>query len=285
MVVPTFNRADALRTNLGTMLALEGVCEVIVVNDGSSDDTAATCAEFSDERLKLVEHPHNRGLPAARNTGAANARGAWVLFGEDDCRFPADYAVTLRAVAERHEADIVGAPLVNTPGTDETVAQFAAQIPRRSRAPTMDEDGIFPAADVQTPFLPARSLVRRSVFEKVSFDEGYVGNAYREETDFFVRATRDGFRCVLTGDTYCYQIDTWNGGVHLSSTLRYEYSTLLNNWRFLSRHGAWLKQNGYIRSAVESQTRFALRRLRHVATGVVRARVHRLKSTLDDGQA
>jgi GT2 family glycosyltransferase len=283
LVVPTFNRAPALRANLGAMLALEGVCEVIVVNDGSSDDTVEACAEFADERLRLVTHPHNRGVAAARNTGARAARGAWVLFGEDDCRFPAEYALVLRGVAERMSADIIGAPLLRVEGTDRDAAEVAARAPRRSRPPTMDEDSVFLTEAMQTPFLPARVLVRKSVFDTVSFYEGFPGNAYREETDFFVAAAKRGFHCVLTPDTYCYQLDNWTGGQHHSSPLRYEYWTVHNNWRFLRRHGPWLVEQGYIESEVGAQVRFVLRRLRVVLAGVVGARLRRLKAAAGHG--
>jgi GT2 family glycosyltransferase len=284
LVVPTFNRAAALRTNLGVMLALEGLCEVIVVNDGSTDDTVEACAQFDDARLRLVTHPHNRGVAAARNTGVANASGSWVLFGEDDCRFPPDYAVLLRDVAERHAADIVGAPLLHMPGTDENAAELAAGAPRRSRPPTMDEDCVFPTETIETPFLPARVLVRRSVFDTVSFYEGYPGNAYREETDFFVQAARHGFRCVLTPDTYCYQLESWSGGQHHSSPLHYEYWTVRNNWSFLCRHGVWLTEQGYISGVVRAQVRFVLRRLGVVGAGVLRARLHKLRTGRGHGR-
>jgi GT2 family glycosyltransferase len=276
LVLPTFNRAAALRANLGVMLALEGVHEVIVVDDGSTDDTLAACSQFDDQRLRVVSHGRNRGVAAARNTGAAAASSAWVLFGEDDCRFPADYGIVLRGVGERNSADIVSAPLVHMAGTDEDVAAFAATVARRSRPPTMDEDGVFPTETIETPFLPARALVRRAVFDTVQFYEGFPSNAYREETDFFIQAARSGFRCVLTPATYCYQLDRWTGGQHHSSPLRYEYWTLRNNWRFLRRHGVWLTEQGYIPGPISSQVRFTLRRGRVVLAGVTRARLTRL---------
>ncbi len=265
------------------MLALDGLCEVIVVNDGSTDDTVEVCAQFDDERLRLVTHSRNLGVATARNTGVANARGSWVLFGEDDCRFPPNYAVVLRDVAEREAADIVGAPLIHMSGTDEDVAEFAPRAPRSPRPPLMDEDGVFPTEAIQTPFLPARALVRSSVFKTVSFYEKYPGNAYREETDFFVQAARGGFCCVLTPDTYCYQLDSFTGGHHHSSPLHYEYWTLRNNWTFLRRHGSWLTEEGYIGSEVRAQARFALRRLRVVSTGMLSARLHRLRAARAHG--
>jgi glycosyltransferase involved in cell wall biosynthesis len=278
LVLPTFNRAEALRRNLDAMLALAGVDEVIVVNDGSTDDTVEACAEFDDERLKLVSHPRNLGLPSARNTGVDASSGSWVLFGEDDCRFPIDYAVVLRAEAERHAGDIIGAPLFYLDGTDEDVASQVAGMPRTSRLPSMENSEAFPTHTIETPFLPARVLVRRVVFDHVRFYEGYRSNGYREETDFFVQAARRGFRCLLTPETYCYQLDSWTGGAHHASPLRYEYWAIVNNWRFLRRHGAWLAQEGYIDGLVVAQLHFVLRRARVVSAGILRARWSALRN-------
>lgn len=277
-VLPTYNRAAALRANLDKMLQIEHVDEVVVVDDGSSDDTAAVLDALDDPRVKVVRHPHNKGVAAARNSGVRAASGAWVLFGEDDCRFPPDYALTLRAEAHRHGADIVGAPLLHVDSTDEEVAEVAARAPRRDAPPTMDEVDVFPRQAMLTPFLPARVLVRRSVFDQVQFYEGFDSNAYREETDFFVQAAQRGFTLLLTPDTYCYQFDTWNGGQHHSSSLSYEYWTLRNNWRFLRRNGAWLREQGHIASLPAAQLSFAIRRAGIVARGVLRARLARARA-------
>jgi glycosyltransferase involved in cell wall biosynthesis len=272
LVLPTYNRAGALRANLGVMLALREVAEVIVVDDGSTDETLAVCERFAEDRLRVISHPENRGVAAARNTGIDAARGQWVLFGEDDCRFPADYALVLRREAERHGADIVGAPLLHLEGTDADAAALAARAPRRALGPSMDEANVFPHEATQTPFLPARVLVRRAVFDRVRFYDGFPVNGYREETDFFVQAARVGFRCLLTPATYCYQLDTWDGGQHHSSPLRYEYWALSNNWRFLRRHGAWLAAQGHIDGIASAQLRFAGRRALTVAAGMASAR-------------
>lgn len=279
LVVPTYNRAAALRLNLPSMLAMRDIAEVIVVDDGSTDDTPAVCEQFVDERLTIIRHETNRGVPVARNTGLAAAAGEWVLFGEDDCRFLEDYATVLRAEAHRHNADIVGAPLLHFPGTVEQIAAIAAAAPRVER-PSMEDVGAFPRHAIETPFLPARALIRRAIFQQVRFDGGFRVNAYREETDFFVQAARAGFRCIFTGETYCYQFGNWDGGAHQSSTLRYEYWAVRNNWRFLSRHGDWLAEQRYIRGKAISQIRFVLQRVSVVLAGATRSRIARARATL-----
>ena len=277
LIVPTYERAAALRVNLGTMLQLSGISEVVIVNDGSKDDTLEVCRQFADPRLRVISHPTNLGVAAARNTGIDAARGEWIVFGEDDCRFPSDYASVLLQEARKHGADLVGAPVLHKRSRDEDIHQVARSAPRSER-PSMEEVGTFPTHTVETPFIPAPALIRRSVFDRVRFYEGFPVNGYREETDLFVQAVRAGFRSILTPATFCYQVDTWSGGQHHSSSVRYEYWVLRNNWRFLRRHGRWLSEHGYIKGPIGSQLRFTLGRARIVATGVTRGRIARYSS-------
>jgi GT2 family glycosyltransferase len=266
-VLPTYNRLPALRANLGNILAIAGLDEVLVVDDGSSDGTWEWLAGRRDGTLRPVRHRANRGSPAARNTGAAAARSAWVLFVEDDCRFPGDYAQILLATAQRHDVAIVGAPMVH-PGPH---GDLAAAVAAARSAPVGDNglDGVagFPDAPVRTPLLPAPALVRRDVFEDVQFDPGYTGNGYREETDFFLRAEQRGHRCLLTGDTYFWEPLRYPGGQ--PRNLAAEWHTLRNNWRFLRRHRDWLVGHGHIRSPLREQMAFSARRV----LGASRSRV------------
>jgi hypothetical protein len=84
VVVCTFNRADLVMRTLRAVLDQEGVdFEVVVVDDGSTDATPQVLAAVDDPRLRVVRQA-NAGLSAARNGGLAVARGAWVVFLDDD---------------------------------------------------------------------------------------------------------------------------------------------------------------------------------------------------------
>lgn len=278
VVLPTFNRAPALRANLSGILALQDVAEVLVIDDGSVDDTPAVLAAQDDPRLRVIRHERNHGQPAARNEGARAVRTPWLLFVDDDLAFPSDYATVLRAEAAVHGADIVGAPWVHADPGDGPAAVARAR-ERSAEHVGMDDHSGFPRHAVVTPFLPAPALVRRAVFERVSFDEELRGNAYREETAFFVAAARAGFRCLLTPNTACWQNGQYGGGAR-SGRLHYEYWVARNNWRFLQRHGGWLSERGYISGPLRSQASFMLGRVRTVVGGYLRARLQR-----DDGAA
>lgn len=259
IVLPTYNRAAALAANLPSLVALEGIEELVVVDDGSTDETAAVVTSIGDPRLRYVRLARNGGAPAARNAGLDVARGSWIMLAEDDCRFPRDYALVLRDEAEAYGADIVGAPIVHGRDARPAVAP-AADVHGRARARRdLDEVAGFRAEAVVTPFLQAPVLARRPVFDAVRFDTGYGGNAYREETDLFIRAVQAGFVCLLTPRTYFWEPRRWEGG-NVLPTLAAEYWTARNNWRFLHRHGRWLAARGAISCPVREQAAFLLRR-------------------------
>ena len=85
VVIPTRGRWPLLSVTLESALAQEGVeHEVVVVDDGSRDETAVRLADLRDERVRVVTNERPRGASAARNRALAEARGEWVAFLDDD---------------------------------------------------------------------------------------------------------------------------------------------------------------------------------------------------------
>ena len=84
-MIPTRGRWALLEPTLAAALAQDGVAlEVVVVDDGSEDGTAAELARVGDERLRVVRHEQPRGVAVARNAGIAAASGEWIAFLDDD---------------------------------------------------------------------------------------------------------------------------------------------------------------------------------------------------------
>jgi GT2 family glycosyltransferase len=279
VVIPSHNRADALRTNLPAMLEMAGVLEVIVVIERhTSDESPQVVEAIADERLRLIRNPGRPGLSASRNAGVEVSRGAWIVFGEDDCRFPPDYAAVLKREALAHDAQIAGAPWLHVDPSVDVRERLEQMRLAAGADPRIDAHGLVPAQTIETPFLPAPALIRRDVFDHVSFDEGYTGNAYRQETAFFVEAMRRGYRCVLTPYTASYQVQQWEEGGARSGPLAYELSALRNNWRFLRLHGDWLVERGYLPGKLRFQAEFTMERVSKRIGGFLRARLPRRSS-------
>jgi glycosyltransferase involved in cell wall biosynthesis len=85
VVVPTRDRLPLLAQTLHSVLGQRDVnLEVVVVDEGSSDQTAAWLEAHPDPRLRFIRHDVPRGLGTARNVGAAAGRGDWLAFVDDD---------------------------------------------------------------------------------------------------------------------------------------------------------------------------------------------------------
>jgi len=85
VIIPTYNRAYCLARSISSVLAQSFVdLELIVVDDGSTDNTDAVLRSFTDPRIRVVRHPENRGVGATINTGIRHSRGALIAFQDSD---------------------------------------------------------------------------------------------------------------------------------------------------------------------------------------------------------
>jgi GT2 family glycosyltransferase len=273
VVIPTYNRADALRLNFPYVLAMDDVGEIVVVIDASSDGTESLLASYGDDRVREIKHPDRRGSQAARKTGVKAARGEWVLMLDDDCAMLPDFAQALLAAARRCNADIVSAPwLPIEPDEDMAGAIARGRSSARGWVGLRTSPLVFPDRDLETPFLTGNVLINRRVFERVGYDEKLTRNAWREETALYLDACAAGFRCLLTPDTASFQLGQWDGGQRLPP-LSYEWYALRNNWRFLWRYRDDLRARGEIRGPVTAEAQFLGDRATYAVKGYVGARL------------
>ena len=85
IICPTFNRAALLRRAIDSALNQKySKIELIIVNDGSIDNTKDVVSSYSDERVVYLEHEKNMGLNAAINTGFRRAKGRYIAKLDDD---------------------------------------------------------------------------------------------------------------------------------------------------------------------------------------------------------
>jgi len=106
LILPARNEAGALRHLLPELVAILPDAEIIVVNDGSDDDTLAVCAEFP---VRVVSHPYPKGNGAAVKSGARAANGDVLIFMDADGQHkPEDISALLEKFAEGYDM-VVGA--------------------------------------------------------------------------------------------------------------------------------------------------------------------------------
>ena len=103
IVIPTYNRADLVRQAVASVIAQSWQdWELIVVDDGSNDETVAALEALGEQRLRVLAEPHCGHVARLRNIGAKAARGEYLAFLDaDDVWLPQKLELQLRALAGR----------------------------------------------------------------------------------------------------------------------------------------------------------------------------------------
>ncbi|MDO6586864.1 glycosyltransferase [Salipiger sp. 1_MG-2023] len=100
IIMPTFNRAARISAAISSALGQShGNFELIIVDDGSEDDTASVVAQFQDRRIIYTANRRSKGVSGARNTGLDLARGDWVFFLDSDNTWHSQMLATMLAHA------------------------------------------------------------------------------------------------------------------------------------------------------------------------------------------
>ncbi|HXE79727.1 MAG TPA: glycosyltransferase family A protein [Vicinamibacterales bacterium] len=85
VILPTYNRAHLLRRAVDSALAQTfDDFELLIVDDGSTDETSAVARSFTDARVRYLRQPRNAGVSAARNRGLREARADLIAFLDSD---------------------------------------------------------------------------------------------------------------------------------------------------------------------------------------------------------
>lgn len=102
VIIPCLNRANVLPQGIQSVLAQTfREFEVIVIDDGSTDDIETAVKAFDDSRIRYIRHDRNRGVCAARNTGIRASRGRYIaLLDSDDEWLPAKLMLQVRCIEE-----------------------------------------------------------------------------------------------------------------------------------------------------------------------------------------
>jgi glycosyltransferase involved in cell wall biosynthesis len=190
VVVPTRGRAAYLEVTLDSLLAqhAEAAHEILVVDDGATDATAAVVA--ARPAVRYVHNSEDRGLNAARNTGVRESRAPLIAFVDDDVLVPPCWLEALVAGAERHpEAEGFAGPIR---------ARFEGRTPRSCGR----EDPPITTLDLGTEDCEAAAgwganfSVRRDAVERIGpFDERIV-RPHGDEEEWFERLRAAGGRVV-----------------------------------------------------------------------------------------
>lgn len=102
VIIPVYNRENTIKRAIDSVLCQTYTnLELIIVDDGSTDNTVKVVKEYTDQRIKLICQRKNGGANKARNIGIASAKGEYIAFQDSDDEWIADKLVTqIRAMAK-----------------------------------------------------------------------------------------------------------------------------------------------------------------------------------------
>jgi glycosyltransferase involved in cell wall biosynthesis len=176
-VIPTYNYGRFVTQAVDSALAQTyGNVEILVVDDGSTDDTRERLAPYAD-RIRYL-YQENQSVAAARNTGIRAAKGNLIAFLDaDDLWHPHKLELQMRYLADHPAVQLVAVDRLTA--SAETWPPLTSLAHPRARPITAEE------LVLQPHFAPSGVLVRKECFDTVGFFDTSLRNA--EDYDMWIR--------------------------------------------------------------------------------------------------
>lgn len=211
-VVVAYWSASTIEDCLRRLLAATHVVEVVVVDNGSGDDTAADAAgsiiariAASDSRVSLQRNPGNPGFAVACNQGAKDCAQSWLVFVNPDCLVEPDTFERLLAYAgSMPNIGVLGCELVDADGMRDSATRrrdvsLRALLLARGRRDAVEIPSNGSSLQRVDAVSGALMLLQRAVFEQIGgFDAGY--RLHAEDLDLCRRVRAAGYPAAVAND-------------------------------------------------------------------------------------
>lgn len=182
IIMPVYNKGKYIEKNIQSIINQTFKdWELIIINDGSTDDTLRICNQFTDMRIKIIS-VKNGGVSKARNIGLREAMGQYITFVDGDDYLAPDYLMNLYnpqyemiicgLTKVKDNGEILGRILPNNSGEKETQDIF------RDFYKEQMDSGIYGFV--------AGKMIKRSLLEEnnIRFD---INITLAEDFEFFIR--------------------------------------------------------------------------------------------------
>lgn len=189
VVVPSFNRPQLTLRAVESVLAQTWTkFEILVIDDGSHSDKVCPVESIDDERVRLIRHPANLGVSAARNTGVRKSRGHYIAFLDSDDYWLPEKLASQMAIYEQRPAEenvFVYSSYYREQGNARTISPLSSW----KRGQALSDFLFLDYGSVHT----STWLARRTLFRQFPFD---VHLAQCEDYDLLLRIEAAGIEFV-----------------------------------------------------------------------------------------
>lgn len=174
VIIPTYKRAHLVKRAIQSVLRQTFKSfEILVVDDGSADNTKSVVEAIGDERIRYIRHDVNKGLPATRNTGIAAAKGSFIAFLDDDDQWKETKLERQLEAIRKYDAVLCGYTSTRN-----------RRNPRYRR--TVVDSEVLRRGNI---FAPSGLLARASVFDELRFD-AELPRGIGEDWDMYIRMSQ-----------------------------------------------------------------------------------------------
>lgn len=194
VIIPVYNREKVVVDAINSVLNQTYTdLELIVVDDGSTDNTREVLSRISDKRLKYV-YQENAGACVARNHGIKLAKGSYIAFHDSDDIWHLDKLEKQMAVFDEYNPDIVFCKLRKKHPNGEITLE-----------PSYLKDGIVNPVINLFGIGTQTIIAKKKVFEKYKFDSSL---PRFQEYEFLLRASKDFSMYCLNDGLVDYEVGT-----------------------------------------------------------------------------
>lgn len=206
-IVVTYQSAETIADCLTRLRAAEGVAQIRVVDNASTDGTLEIVQRhaLADARVRFIANPDNPGFGTGCNQGTDDSDAPWLAFVNPDCLVEHDTLARLRAHAQGVAREVLlGADLVDEAGVRDAAARrrdpdFAAMLrnadARRLDVAVDDAQTLQPVQAISGALM----LLPRTLMQRIEgFDQGY--RLHAEDLDLCRRAREAGAFVAVAND-------------------------------------------------------------------------------------
>jgi glycosyltransferase involved in cell wall biosynthesis len=244
IIIPTFNSAQVLKTcleSLSNQTVSAEKYEVIVVDDGSADETKEVVAKYPAKYI----YQQNRGPAVARNNGVRQAEGEIVLFTDADCEPQPNWVEEM--IKPISDLQVIGLKGAYKTRQKELIARLV-QIEYEHKYERMKKFKYIDFIDTYS------AGYLKDIFLKYNgFDERYP-KASVEDQEFSFRLSRDGYKMVFNPEAVVYH----KHSARLWDYLRKKYKIAFWKAFLLKRHPGKMKTDTHTPQSLKIQMPLAL---------------------------